>query len=87
MMAAGHPKSGEGGYVAIEVITGILGGKAGSFALQHSGTMDAGGQNLDIQVVPGSGSGELEGIRGKFMIEIEDGRHSYTFDYTLPASD
>jgi hypothetical protein len=67
------------------LVTGKVAGKAGRFALQHSGTMDAGGQNLLVTVVPGSGTGELKGIAGTFKIIIADGRHSYEFDYTLPA--
>jgi hypothetical protein len=30
------------GYVAIERVTGTLGGRSGTFALQHSGTMTRG---------------------------------------------
>ena len=33
----------------------------------------------------GSGSGELGGLAGTMSIEIADGRHSYRFDYSLPA--
>jgi len=85
MMSAGDPKSGNAGYVAMEVITGTIGGKHGSFALQHSSTMTAGLPAMDIKVVPGSGTGELKGIAGTFVIRIENGQHFYDFDYTLPA--
>ncbi len=43
-------------------------------------------QELTITVVPASGTGELEGIAGAMSIEIEDGEHSYEFEYTLPGS-
>lgn len=33
---------------------------------------------------PGSGTGELKGIAGTITIVIEQGKHSYGFDYTLP---
>jgi hypothetical protein len=72
--------------VAVEKVTGTLGGRRGSFALQHSGTMDQGGQSLTITVVPGSSSGELTGLEGSMSIEIEDGQHSYRFEYSLPAA-
>lgn len=85
MIATGDPKSGNAGYVAIEVITGILGGKRGSFALQHSSSMDAGVPTMDIKVVPGCGTGELKGIAGTFVIRIENGQHFYDFDYALPS--
>jgi hypothetical protein len=42
---------------------------------------------MNIVVVPDSGTGELTGISGKLTIDIAaGGKHSYTFDYTLPAA-
>ena len=72
------------GYVAIERVTGTLGGKKGSFVLQHNATMDRGTPSLNIIVVPDSGSGELAGLTGHMTINIEGGKHSYEFSYTLP---
>ena len=85
MLGAGNPATGTAGYVAIEQVTGTLHGRNGSFALQHVGTMQGGNFDLNVRVVPGSGTGELEGIAGDLTIIIEAGRHSYTFEYTLPA--
>jgi hypothetical protein len=84
MFSGGDPQQGVAGYVAMEVITGTLAGRHGSFAIQHSATMTKEGRELSIQVVPGSGTGELKGIRGTFNIEISGGQHSYDFTYTLP---
>jgi len=84
MFSGGDPKSGVAGYVAIEVVTGTLSGKRGSFALQHSATMDQNGPRMTVLVVPGSGTGELKGIAGTFTIAIESGKHSYDLEYTLP---
>ena len=84
MFSGGDPQAGVAGYVAIEVVTGTLGGRHGSFALQHSATMDKGGPKMTVIVVPGSGTGELKGIAGTFTIKIEGGVHSYDLDYTLP---
>lgn len=86
MLGAGSPQSGSAGYVAIEQVTGRLGRRAGSFALQHWGTMSGGAQELRIAVVPGSGTGELAGLSGTMTIVIADGKHSYDFDYTLNAA-
>ena len=86
MMAAGDPKTGQAGYVAMEVVTGKLGDRTGSFALQHKALMDSGGQVLEVLVVPGSGTAELQGIRGQFTIAITDGQHRYDFTYTLPPA-
>jgi len=84
MFSAGDPKSGVAGYVAIEVVTGTLGGKHGSFALQHSATMDKSGPKMTVIVVPGSGTGELKGISGTFAIQIANGQHAYDLEYILP---
>jgi len=84
MFGAGDYKLGVAGYVGIEMVTGTLGGKQGSFALQHFATMDASGPKMQIIVSPGSGTGELKGITGTFTIKIENGQHFYDFDYSLP---
>jgi len=86
MLGAGDPAKGNAGYVAIEYVTGSLQGHTGSFALQHNGTMEGGSYKLSVTVVPGTGTGELTGIAGTFNIIIASGKHSYTFDYTLPAA-
>ena len=72
------------GYVAIERVKGVLKGRGGTFALQHSGTMDRGVPGLIITVVPDSGTGQLVGLSGTMTIDIRDGKHLYGFDYTLP---
>jgi hypothetical protein len=84
MLSAGDPKTGMAGYVAIEVVTGTLADKKGSFVLQQSATMDASGRKLSVVVTPGSGTGELKGISGTFDIQIANGQHSYDLEYTLP---
>lgn len=86
MLSGGSPAEGSAGYVAIERVTGTLGGASGSFLLQHSGTMTPTEQASKITVVPGSGTGDLEGIAGTMQIEIEDGKHLYDFEYTLPSA-
>jgi hypothetical protein len=85
MLTAMTPVEGSAGYVAIERVSGTLHDRAGTFVLQHSGTMARGQQQLAIGVVPDSGTGELEGLVGRMIISIADGRHSYEFEYTLPA--
>lgn len=84
MLSGGDPKQGAAGYVAMELFTGTLAGKHGSFALQHTATMDQGGRQMSVTVVPGSGTHELKEIAGTFSIEITNGKHSYDLEYTLP---
>ena len=73
-----------GAYVAIERVRGTLHGRAGTFAVHHRGIMTRGAQQLVITVVPDSGTGDLAGITGTMTIDIKDGKHFYTFDYSLP---
>jgi len=77
---------GSAGYVAIERVTGTLQGHAGSFSLQHNATMNRGVPELNVIVIPDSGTGQLVGLAGKLNIIITDGKHSYEFDYTLPGA-
>jgi hypothetical protein len=75
--------SGSAGYVAMEIVTGTLAGKKGTFVLQHNATMAHGSQQLNIIVIPDSGTGELTGLAGNMQIIIDAGQHSYEFDYTI----
>ena len=70
------------GYVASELFTGSLGGKGGSFVIQHVGLMGDGSPKTSGNVVPGSGRGELAGLTGKMEIAVAaDGTHTLTLDY------
>ncbi len=84
MLSAATNIQGSAGYVAIERVTGTLGGRSGSFILQHSGTMARGTPSLTISVVPDSGTDQLVGLAGTMLIMITEGTHEYDFTYTLP---
>ena len=86
MLTAGTDVKGSAGYVAIERITGTLQGRAGSFVLQHSGTLTRGAAQQSVTVVPDSGTGQLVGLTGKMTGTIADGKHSYDLEYALPES-
>jgi len=84
MLAVQTNIKGSAGYVALEVVNGSLAGRKGTFALQHSGTMDRGQPQLSVTVVPDSGTDELRGLSGKMEIRIEaGGKHFYDFDYRI----
>ena len=84
MHSVGDPQAGAAGYVAMETVRGRLSGLRGGFALQQFGTMDAGTQTLRYEVVPGSGSGELSGIRCVPRLTVDvDGTHRYELGYDL----
>jgi len=86
MLTGGDVTKGSAGYVAIEKFNGTLNGRKGTFILQHSATMTRGEGQLNITVVPDSGTDQLEGLTGKLMIKIEGGKHSYDFEYTIPKA-
>jgi hypothetical protein len=82
-MLSARSEDGQAGYVALEQVIGQLDGKSGSFALQHFGTWSPPNQSLKLEVVPGSGRGELSGLSGTMEIIIEEGQHYYEFDYQI----
>jgi hypothetical protein len=83
MLSATTGVKGSAGYVAIERVTGKLGGRTGSFVLQHTGTMTRGTPQLSVTVVPDSGAGELVGLTGRMTIRIAEGKHFYEFEYAV----
>ena len=85
MLAFRTAVDGSAGYVAMEVVSGTLEDRRGTFVLQHSSTLERGKPTQSIVVVPDSGTGGLVGLAGTMEIIIEGGKHSYVFDYTLPA--
>jgi hypothetical protein len=85
MLAVLTPVEGSAAYVAIERVIGRLAGRSGTFVLQHSGAMTQGERQLRVDVAPDSGTGELQGLRGRMTIEIAGGQHFYRFDYELTA--
>jgi hypothetical protein len=62
LMAYGDDGSAE--FVGLERITGQVGGKRGSFVVQHIGKYRDGAATADLRVVEGSGSEDLAGISG-----------------------
>lgn len=87
MLAVRTAVAGSAGYVAIELVTGRLAGRAGTFALQHWGMMDNGSPDLKISVIPDSATGELAGLTGTMSIDIQPGgKHFYSFSYSLPPA-
>jgi hypothetical protein len=78
------PESGAGTYVAMEAFEGTVDGRRGTFNFAHSATT-SGSDRTDefFLIVPNSGTGELEGIRGGGAIVVDDDGERMVFDYTL----
>ncbi|MDH3275157.1 MAG: DUF3224 domain-containing protein [Gammaproteobacteria bacterium] len=70
-------------YYAIEEFSGALKGKAGAFTLIHKGHMSRDSQALDVEILEGSGSGELEEISGSMTITQDSAGHTYELLYEL----
>ena len=56
---------GSATFTGLERVTGSIGGRSGSFVLQHSGVFENGIAKVKLSVVPGSGTGELKGMKGE----------------------
>ncbi len=84
MLTASTTEKGSGVYVAVEHVTGTLQGRKGSFSLHHTGVMTRGTPDLKITVVPDSGTDQLAGLTGTMSVKIDNGKHSYQFNYSLP---
>jgi hypothetical protein len=72
----------EASFVGIERVTGSVGGRSGTFILQDQGTLKGSTVSGTWFVVPGSGTGELRGLRGEggFTAELGQGA-DITLDY------
>lgn len=70
-----------GGYVASERVVGQLAGRTGSFVIQHGGTADGADQSTYGTVVPGSGTDQLAGLRGR---ATESQQGVLSLEYVLP---
>lgn len=68
-------------FIGIERMTGRLGGRTGSFVLQHGGTWENGVAKGSWTVVPGSGTGELATLRGSGGYQATEKEASLTLDY------
>lgn len=55
---------GSANFVGIERVDGTLAGRRGTFLLQNAGTVSGNVVSADWFVIPGSGTGELSGLRG-----------------------
>ena len=58
------PSSALANFVGLEYLSGRIGNRNGGFILQHIGSIKAGRSESTLNVVAGSGTGELVGIKG-----------------------
>jgi hypothetical protein len=73
---------GSASFVGLERVVGSVAGRSGSFVLQHSGTFKGGVATVTLLVVPGSGAGDLRGLRGDGGFAVgHQSPYSMTLDY------
>jgi Protein of unknown function (DUF3224) len=56
--------------LGLEQFTGSVDGHEGTCVFRHVGTQDAGSVSARLEVVPGMGTGGLEGLRGQADLRI-----------------
>ena len=81
-----YREDGSASFVGLERIRGQLGGRSGSFVLQHIGTFEDGIVRVALTVVPGSGTGKLAGLIGEGSFEAGHAESfPMTFNYDFDA--
>ena len=71
-------------FVGVQSMVGSIGDRSGNFVLQVNGTYEGEVARAGWFVVPGSGSGGLQGLRGEGGYSAgKDGNIAYTLDYSF----
>lgn len=79
-----YRKDGTAVFVGLERVTGRIAGKAGSFVLQRTGVFEGGQAKESYSVIPGSGTGELQGLTGDGTSSVGHGmEHPFSLAYEL----
>jgi len=80
---------GAGSFIGYERLVGRVGARSGSFVLQHKGTFEGAAEGPTVRstwsVVPGSGTGDLRGLRGEGGYVAAHGQQQtpFTLDYDV----
>ena len=77
-----YRSAGSASFMGLERVTGSIGGRSGSFVLQHTGTFEDGVAKVTLSVVPGSGTGDLRGMKGEGGFSVgHQPPYAMTLDY------
>ena len=80
-----YRSDGSATFVGLERVVGRVAGKAGSFVLQRIGVFEGGEAKESYSVIPGSATGELQGLRGEGSSAVGHGlEHPFALTYDLP---
>ena len=70
-------------YVGLIRFVGSVKGKEGSFAIEDRGTFESGAASSTLQIISGSGTGELHGIQGAGRYSANQYGAHIELDYIL----
>ena len=72
-------------FMGLERVVGHIGDRSGSLVLQHSGTFEGNSVTCTLSVVPGSGTGDLRGLRGEggFVARLGQQATPFTLHYAV----
>jgi hypothetical protein len=59
-----YREDGSADFLGFQRVAGQIAGRRGSFVLQAIGNFEGGAARTALSVVPGSGTGDLAGLRG-----------------------
>ena len=74
-----YRRDGTAHFVGVQRVRGTLGGRSGSFLMETSGDFDGAEASGSWTVIAGSGTGDLEGLRGTGSFRAPHGSHA-TFE-------
>jgi hypothetical protein len=75
---------GSATFVGLERFVGRIGGRTGTFVLQRTGVFENGQAKESYSVIPGSATGELQGLRGDGHSAVGHGtEHPFSLNYDL----
>jgi hypothetical protein len=77
-----YRSDGSATFVGLERVVGRVGGMTGTFVLQRTGIFESGQAKESYSVIPGSASGDLQGLRGEGSSAVGHGlEHPFTLTY------
>jgi hypothetical protein len=79
-----YRSDGSATFVGLERVVGRIGDRSGSFVLQRIGVFENGQAKESYSVVPGSATGDLQGLRGDGSSAVGHGmEHPFSLNYEL----
>jgi hypothetical protein len=80
-----YRSDGSATFVGLERVVGRVGGKTGTFVLQRTGIFESGQAKESYSVIPGSATGDLQGLQGDGSSAVGHGmEHPFILSYELP---